>query len=167
MGRPAPSGDQEDLIAAVVATGAPTAVIVVSGRPLLLDRICRGAGAVIWAPLLGPAAGLALADVIVGNTAPAGRLPVSFPASIGQIPVFHGSCVGSGYDTPGGEDDYGYIDGSARPLFPFGHGLGYAQFAYGDLESAASEVQPGSWFNVTVEIRNTGDREADEVVQPR
>ncbi|SEP99163.1 Fibronectin type III-like domain-containing protein [Streptomyces sp. yr375] len=157
-------GDQEALVEAVVATGTPTVVIVISGRPLLLDRVAENANAVLWAPLLGPAAGPVLADALLGRTAPAGRLPVSFPVSIGQLPVFHGSRAGSGYDTPGGAE-VTYVDGPARPLFPFGHGLTYTHFTYGDARPAAREVTAGGDIDVSVDITNGVDRDADEVVQ--
>ncbi|MEU5345394.1 MULTISPECIES: glycoside hydrolase family 3 N-terminal domain-containing protein [unclassified Streptomyces] len=157
-------GDQEALVEAVAATGTPTVVVVISGRPLLLDRVTGHANAVLWAPLLGPAAGPVLADALLGRTAPAGRLPVSFPASIGQLPVFHGSRAGSGYDTPGGAE-VTYVDGPARPLFPFGHGLTYTHFTYAAARPAAREVMAGGDIEVSVDITNSGDRDADEVVQ--
>ncbi|MFJ5306923.1 glycoside hydrolase family 3 N-terminal domain-containing protein [Streptomyces sp. NPDC088350] len=157
-------GGQEALVEAVAATGTPTVVVVISGRPLLLDRVTGHANAVLWAPLLGPAAGPVLADALLGRTAPAGRLPVSFPVSIGQLPVFHGSRAGSGYDTPGGAE-VTYVDGPARPLFPFGHGLTYTRFTYGDARPAVREVTAGGDIDVSVDITNSGDRDADEVVQ--
>lgn len=157
-------GDQEALVEAVAATGKPTVVIVISGRPLLLDRVADHANAVLWAPLLGPAAGPVLADALLGRTAPAGRLPVSFPASIGQLPVFHGSRTGSGYDTAAGAE-VTYVDGPARPLFPFGHGLTYTHFTYGEARPAAREVTAGGDIEVSVDIANSGERDADEVVQ--
>ncbi|WP_067819813.1 glycoside hydrolase family 3 N-terminal domain-containing protein [Actinomadura kijaniata] len=158
-------GDQERLIEAAAATGTPVVAVVVSGRPLLLGRIAERSAAVLWAPLLGPAAGEAIADIITGRTSPSGRLPVSFPASMGQIPVFHGARAGSGYDRLGGADAAGYIDGSARPLFCFGHGLTYTDFEYGDIELATAELRAGDAVELTVTITNTGDRDGEEVVQ--
>jgi beta-glucosidase len=158
-------GDQERLVEAVAATGTPTVVVLVSGRPLLLDRVMPHAAAVLWAPLLGPFAGAALASVLTGDAEPSGRLPVSFPASVGQIPVFHGSRAGSGYQTPGHEDAPGYCDGPARPLFAFGHGLTYSRFEYGEPRLSAAQLRPGDDVGVTVDVTNAGSRDADEVVQ--
>jgi beta-xylosidase len=158
-------GDQERLVEAAAANGTPVVTVVVSGRPLLLDRIAELSAAVLWVPMLGPTAGEVIADIITGTTSPSGRLPVSFPASLGQIPVFHGARAGSGYDRLGGKDAAGYIDGPVRPLFCFGHGLSYTAFQYGDIELATPDLEAGGVVELTVDITNTGDRDGDEVVQ--
>ena len=157
-------GDQERLVEAVAATGTPTVVVVVSGRPLLLGHIALHAAAIVWAPLLGPFAGTAVTDVLTGTVSPAGRLPISWPASLGQIPVFHGSNAGSGYDVPGGADSLGYGDGPARPLFPFGHGLSYTEFTYSDLE-VGPVTKVGHDIEVAVTVSNTGGSDGRDVVQ--
>ncbi|WP_208618664.1 glycoside hydrolase family 3 C-terminal domain-containing protein, partial [Streptomyces europaeiscabiei] len=136
---------QDALLDAVVATGTPTAVVLVQGRPHVLPDT---AGALLTAWYPGPWGGTAIAEVLLGLREPGGRLPVSVPRSAAQLPVHYNH-----KDT-----EYGaYVDESAEPLHSFGHGLSYTSFAYGTPRLAGSTVE--------VDVTNTGKRHGRTVVQ--
>ncbi|WP_106401508.1 beta-glucosidase family protein [Actinocorallia populi] len=159
---PSLPGDQEELLGLLAATGLPVVTVVVSGRPLLLEPVARASSALLLAPLLGEAAGEAIAAALFGTADPSGRLPASFPRHLGQIPIYHGHRHGSGYDHPTG-DTYTYVDlDDQSPLFAFGHGLSYTAF---DLEyTGEAEVRDGT-LRAPVRISNTGQRDGETVVQ--
>ncbi|MFF9204052.1 glycoside hydrolase family 3 N-terminal domain-containing protein [Streptomyces sp. NPDC014986] len=159
---PSLPGDQEDLVELLAATGKPVITVVVSGRPLLLDRMVRASAAVLLAPLLGEEAGSAIASVLFGGTNPSGKLPATFPRHLGQIPAYHGHRHGSGYDHPAGET-YAYVDlADQAPLFAFGHGLSYTAFEV----SCAGDAEVGDgMLRAPVRVTNTGAREGETVVQ--
>lgn len=154
-------GVQQQLVEAVAATGTPVVVVLINGRPLAIPWIAQNIPAVIEAWLPGEEAGTAIADVIFGDFNPAGRLPISLPHSVGQVPVFYN------HKPSGGRSHwYGnYVDGSTKPLYPFGHGLSYTTFDYANLRISAAEISPDDVFEVSVDITNTGARAGDEVVQ--
>ena len=152
-------GGQPRLVREVAATGTPTIVVVVSGRIHTLGAERDACSALLWCAPPGEEGGSALAAVLAGEANPSGRLPVSFPRSVGQIPVHHD--VRRRGDQSAWFDDY--VDESRWPLFAFGHGLSYSTFEYSDLE-----VVPGTTTaatGVTVSITNTSDRDGTEVVQ--
>jgi beta-glucosidase len=154
-------GNQTELVEAVAAAGTPVVTVVVSGRPLLLERIHDASAAVLLAPLLGPAAGPAIADVVYGIAEPGGRTPSTFPRHIGQVPVYHGHPIGSGYDHPT-LPRHGYVDlPDSTPMYPFGHGLTYTAFDL-DFEDARREDEV---LRVSCEVRNAGARPGTAVVQ--
>jgi len=153
------TGLQLDLVQAVVATGTPTVVTIIGGRVFTLPWIAANVPAVVESWLPGEEGGSAIVDVLLGYVNPGGRLPVTLPRNVGQVPI-HGT-----HRAGGGRSQFwhDYTDGPASPLFPFGHGLSYTTFAYDEFE-----VQPGSTDAVTeasVRITNTGTRAGDEVVQ--
>jgi beta-glucosidase len=153
------TGLQNELVEAVVATGTPTVVVVIGGRVFALPWIAANVPAVVMAWLPGEEGGNAIADVLCGVTNPSGRLPVTLPRAVGQVPIYAGHRFGGGRSQFWGD----YTDGPTSALFPFGHGLSYTTFAYEGLE-----VRPGSTRDVTaidVTITNTGDRGGEEVVQ--
>jgi beta-glucosidase len=154
-------GAQQRLVEAVVATGTPTVVVLVDGRPLALPWIAEHVPAVVHAWLPGEEGGHAVADVLFGDTDPGGRLPVSMPRGVGQVPVFYG------HKPSGGRSHWkgGYADGPASPLFPFGHGLSYARFAYADLTLSRTEAGADDVVEIGCRVENAGDRAGDEVVQ--
>ncbi|WP_309058817.1 glycoside hydrolase family 3 N-terminal domain-containing protein [Streptomyces sp.] len=159
---PSLPGDQEDLVDLLAATGKPVITVVVSGRPLLLDRVVRSSAAVLLAPLLGEEAGPAIASVLFGRTNPSGKLPATFPRHLGQIPTYHGHRHGSGYDHPAGEN-YTYADlPDQAPLFPFGHGLSYTGF---EVTSTGDAEVSGGMLRAPVKVTNTGARDGETVVQ--
>lgn len=160
-------GDQNRLLELLADTGKPLAAVVVSGRPLLLERVDRAAGAVLLAPLLGQEAGPVIAAALTGALNPSGRLPSTFPRHLGQIPLYHGHHHGSGYGHPTGTR-HGYGDLERQgPLYPFGHGLSYTTFALTFDEAARPAVALHDDGTITARIRvaNTGTRDGQTVVQ--
>jgi len=149
-------GHQEELIAAVAATGKPVVVVVVGGSAVTMPWLER-AGAVLLAWYPGEAGGEVVAEALLGELNPAGRLPITFPVSEGQLPLYYN------HKPTGRGDDY--LDLSGLPLFPFGFGLSYTAFEYSDLSIAPDPVSPGSAVTIRARIRNAGDRAGDEVVQ--
>ncbi|GAA4994446.1 glycoside hydrolase family 3 N-terminal domain-containing protein [Yinghuangia aomiensis] len=159
-------GDQEDLVELLAATGKPLVTVVVSGRPLLLEKVARASRAVVLAPLLGEAAGQAIADVLFGRVNPSGRIPSTFPRHLGQLPLYHGHHHGSGYSHPTGTR-HGYGDLTAQgPLYPFGHGLSYTTFAVEPDETHESvlDVADGV-IRARLTVANSGDVDGETVVQ--
>jgi beta-glucosidase len=150
-------GHQEELITAVAATGTPVIVVIVGGSAVTMSPWLERVGAVLMAWYPGEEGGRAVADVLFGDTNPAGRLPITFPVSEGQLPlVYNHKPTGRGDD---------YLDLTGMPLFPFGFGLGYTTFEYGDLTVTADSSGGDALGVVTCRVRNTGARAGDEVVQ--
>jgi beta-glucosidase len=151
--------DQLQLVADTIATGIPTVVVVIGGRAHSLTEVVDGANALVMAWLPGEEGGHGLADVLCGDVDAGGRLPVSLLRTVGQVGVQ------SGHHHGGGRSMFftDYTDGPATPLFPFGHGCSYTTWSYDQLTVEATDTS--SDVTVTVELRNTGDRSGDEVVQ--
>jgi beta-glucosidase len=147
-------GPQRELMEAVVETGTPVVLVLLNGSALAVPWAAEHVPAIVEAWYPGQAAGTAIADVLFGDANPAGRLPVTFYRSAEQLPPF------SDYDMEG--RTYRYFRGD--PLFPFGHGLSYTTFEYGELVLPAS-VQAGEEVQLSVELRNTGPVAGEEVVQ--
>ncbi|MFD3919322.1 glycoside hydrolase family 3 N-terminal domain-containing protein [Streptomyces sp. NPDC058595] len=166
-------GAQERLIDAVTATGTPCVVVLVGGRPLTIGAWADGAAAILMAWHPGIEAGNAVTDVLTGAVDPGGKLPVTFPRAVGQLPLYYNhERTGRPYDPAAPEVKYvsKYLDITDGPEFAFGHGLSYTTFTLGDpLLSReridARELREGATVAVTVAVRNTGDREGEEVVQ--
>ena len=153
------TGVQEELVKTLAETGAPLVVVVLSGRIHTLASIARRANALLQVFPPGEEGGSGLADVLTGKTNPSGRLPVSLPGSVGQVPNHVGLRAGGDHPMFYGD----YIDAPASPLFAFGHGLSYTTFAYSDLAvQAKSTTEP---IEVSIEVHNSGERAGDEVVQ--
>jgi beta-glucosidase len=153
------TGYQEQLVKEVCQTGVPTIVIVMSGRVHTLTQIAESAAALLQAWPLGEEGGRALADVLFGRLNPSGRLPVSFPRSVGQVPVYLGHLSGGSTSMFYGS----YTDNQTTPLFPFGHGLSYTTFSYGDFFVSATDTTSPVYIHLSVS--NTGDIFGEEVVQ--
>jgi beta-glucosidase len=148
---------QEELIRRVAATGAPTVVVLVGGSAITMGRWIDAVPAIldVWYP--GEAGGEAVASVLLGDFDPAGRLPITFPVEEGQLPlVYNHKPTGRGDD---------YLDVTGQPLFPFGYGLSYTRFEYGDLVIEKSNLSVTDSTRVRCAVRNAGAREGDEVVQ--
>ncbi|MEU8240964.1 glycoside hydrolase family 3 N-terminal domain-containing protein [Actinoplanes missouriensis] len=157
---------QVALINAVSATGTPVVAVLYQGRPLVLTDIEPKLDALVTAYYPGPHGGDALAAVLFGDTNPSGKLPYSMPRATGQVPLYASQKRGSGYRRNPGDMFRKYIDLEASPLFPFGHGLSYTTFEYGELHLATAEVPTEAGTIVaSVEVRNAGDRDGTEVVQ--
>lgn len=156
-------GHQEALVRAVIGTGTPTVAVVVSGRVHALPWLAEHAAALLYAFVPGEEGGRAIARILFGEVSPSGRLPVSLPRGVGQLPVYHGRHWES--EAAAGLAPADYVDGPADPLFPFGHGLGYTRFEYRHLEVDPEEAPCGREIRVTAEVENAGAWPAEEVVQ--
>ncbi len=149
-------GRQEDLLRAIAETGKPVILLLLHGRPATLNYAAEQIPAILEGWYLGQAAGTAVADVLFGKVNPGGKLPITIPRSVGQLPAYY-------YHKPSGRR--GYLFANKEPLFPFGHGLSYTTFAYGHLRLSVETITPGETATVSVEVTNTGSRAGDEVVQ--
>jgi beta-glucosidase len=162
-------GVQQQLVEAVVATGKPTVVVLVGGRPLSTPWIVQHVPAIlaVWCP--GEEGGHAIADILFGKVNPSGKLPVSIPATVGQVPLFHNHKPSAGgiYKTPGTPEKPGrdYVFLPPDPLFPFGYGFSYTTFKYSGLNVTPKRIPPDGPVTVHVNVRNTGKRAGQEVVQ--
>mgnify|MGYP003142712929 CR=1 FL=1 len=158
--------NQAELAEAMFATGKPVTIILVTGRPLAIESEAAQADAVLNTWMLGVEAGNALADVLWGKVSPAGRLPIEFPRRTGALPHTYSEYPGGRpADSDLTKDTNRYMDIPITPLFPFGHGLSYTQFEYGELNTAATTVQAGEDIVLSIPVTNTGKVDADEVVQ--
>ncbi len=158
------SGRQQELVEAVAGTGTPTVVVLINGRPLSVRWIAEHVPAVLEAWNCGEQGGRAVADVLFGDRNPSGRLSVTIPRHVGQLPTY--------YDYPPSKEFWlkrgvqkAYIDLGGAPLYPFGYGLSYTQFAYSNLRIDQPRIAPEGEVVVSADIRNTGSRVGSEVVQ--
>ncbi|MEU7914508.1 glycoside hydrolase family 3 N-terminal domain-containing protein [Microbispora bryophytorum] len=154
-------GVQEDLVRAVVATGTPVVAVLVAGRPVGGDFLHDSCAAVLIAWLPGQTGARAIAEVLLGEVNPSGKLPISYPRTVGQIPVFYGHKVSGGRSHWHGD----YVDSPVSPRYRFGHGLGYAPFVIERAALDRTEVIAGDGVAVEVAVANIGDRAGEEVVQ--
>jgi beta-glucosidase len=150
-------GAQPELIEAVAATGVPVVVVLINGAPVVMTEWIDKVAAVVEAWYPGEAGGQAIADVLFGDANPSGKLPVSLPRSMGQLPLFYN------YKPSGRIDDY--VDLSGKPLFPFGFGLSYTSFGYRGLVITPANARAVDKVTVSLEVENTGSLAGDEVVQ--
>ena len=158
------TGLQEQLIKAVSATGTPTVVVLINGRPLATRWIAEHVPAIVEAWTIGEKGGQAVAEVLFGDVNPSGKMPVTVPRHAGQLPVYYNFKKSKRYWTRQGWA-HPYVDLDSRPLYPFGHGLSYTRFAYSDLELSAKEIAPGGGIDVRLQVKNVGDRPGMETVQ--
>lgn len=146
-------GKQQELLKALKTTGKPLVVVYIEGRPLDKNWASENADALLTAYYPGQEGGNAIADVLFGDYNPAGRLPVTVPRSVGQIPIYYNKKA---------PQNHNYVELSASPLYPFGYGLSYTTFEYSDLR--ASAISPHS-FEVSFKVKNTGKYDGEEVSQ--
>lgn len=154
-------GVQQQLVEAVYATGTPTVVVLTNGRAYTLGWIDKHIPSVLVAWLPAEQGGRAIADALFGDINPGGKLPVSFPQHVGQLPVFYNHKPSGGRSHWQGE----YVEMSAKPLYPFGHGLSYTRFEYSDLKMSHEKAEVGDVVQVSLSLRNTGPCAGEEVVQ--
>ena len=154
-------GRQLELLQTAVATGTPVVLLVLNGRPLDLRWAADNVPAImsLWYP--GTQGGAATANLLFGDVSPAGRLPFTWPRTVGQVPMFYAHTISHDPHKQGTR----YWDEESTPLFRFGHGLSYSSFGYANLAVDRDTIAPEENVTVSVEVTNTGDREADEVVQ--
>jgi len=159
---------QKKLIKALVETGKPVVLVLMSGRPLAIPEEFNLPVSIlqVWHP--GVEAGNAVADVVFGNYNPSGKLTATWPRSVGQIPVYH-SMKNTGRPAPASEEfqkfKSNYLDEKNSPLFPFGYGLSYTSFEYADLKINKDKISQGEAVEVSVTLKNTGNFDGEEVVQ--
>jgi beta-xylosidase len=156
---------QVELVKAVTDLGKPTVAVVSFGRPQGLTPVIDRLPAVITGYYGGPHQGVALADALFGVSNPAGKLPITVPRHVGQVPIHHGQRWGSGYRRTKDDIFKGYLDLPSTPLFSFGHGLSYTTFEYGPLELERDTVDVGGEARLSLSVTNTGRRRGTEVVQ--
>ena len=149
-------GEQKELIEALAETNIPMVGIVISGRPIALTNVEDHFSALLYGWLLGQETGTAVADILVGKTSPSGKMPVTIPRSVGQIPAYY-------YHKPTAKRGYAFTDTS--PLYAFGHGLSYASFDISPPILKNTKITPNGSTYVTVNVTNTGRIAGDEVVQ--
>lgn len=154
-------GVQGDLIKAVYDTCTPVIVILVNGRPLSINWIVKNIPAIIEAWLPGEEGARAIADILFGDYNPGGKLPVSFPRSVGQMPVYYGHKPSGGRSHWKGD----YVEMSSKPLFPFGYGLSYTDFEYSNLAVTPKSISYYGEIKISIDVKNTGATRGDEVVQ--
>jgi beta-glucosidase len=149
-------GEQNELFAAIQATGKPVVVCAINGRPPSYPAVADGANALLecWYP--GQEGGTAMADILFGDVNPGAKLPVTVARDAGQIPIFYNR-------KPSARRGYLFADNSA--LFPFGYGLSYTKFDIGKPRLSSPRIGVGGTVTVEVDVRNAGDRAGDEVVQ--
>ncbi len=154
-------GVQEDLVREIHATGGPIVLILINGHPLSISWEKENIPAILEAWLPGEEGGTAVADVLFGDYNPGGKLPVSVPRSVGQIPLYH-NCKPTGSISVWA---WNYVEENTTPLFPFGYGLSYTQFKYENLVINKSRVDSKDKIEISVDVRNVGKVRGDEVVQ--
>jgi beta-glucosidase len=158
-------GRQLDLVKAVQATGKPTIVVLMNGRPLTINWLAENTPAILETWFAGTQAGNAIADVLFGHVNPGGKLPVTFPRSVGQEPIYYNH-MNTGRP-PAANNKYTskYLDVSFTPLFPFGYGLSYTHFKITNLKLSEIQIKADGTLRASVEVENIGKRAGDEVVQ--
>jgi beta-glucosidase len=158
-------GVQKELVQAIHQTGTPLVVVLMNGRPLAIPWLDENVDAILETWLPGTEGGNAIADVLLGDYNPSGKLPVTFPRHVGQVPIFYShKNTGRPY-----EEDYKfstkYIDMPVSPLYPFGYGLSYTDFAYSDISLSKEQLNRDEELEVSVKVTNTGDLAGKETVQ--
>src|ERR1035438_9360348 len=149
-------GAQNDLVKAVVETGTPVVVILINGRPLSINYIAEKVPAILDGFYLGEEGGVAAAEVLFGDVNPGGKLPITFPHTVGALPDFYNHKP---------TDDRTYAFSTRKPLYPFGYGLSYTTFKFENLRVEPAQIEIGGVAKARVDVTNTGSREGDEVPQ--
>jgi beta-glucosidase len=154
-------GVQEQLAAAILAIGKPVIVVLVTGRPYAISGIAEKADAILEAWLPGEEGAAAIVETLLGENNPGGKLPLTFPRHVGQVPIYYN------HKPSAGRSNWwvNYVSVDASPLYPFGHGLSYTSFGYSDFALARAEVVAGETLDISVRITNTGVVAGEEVVQ--
>jgi beta-glucosidase len=159
------TGRQMDLVKAVHATGKPTIVVLINGRPLTVGWIVENTPAVLEAWMGGTEAGNAIADVLFGDVNPSGKLPVTWPRTVGQVPIYYNHMNTGRPPEANNRYTSKYLDVPWTPQFPFGYGLSYTQFKITNLQLGAQRISATGKLMVSVDVENIGKRTGDEVVQ--
>lgn len=158
-------GAQLHLAERILATGKPVVVVLMAGRPLAVSELAEQAPSILNAWYLGTEMGNALSDVLFGDVNPSGKLPITIPRTVGQIPIYYNHKNTGRPPDPEEKYTSKYLNTPWTPLYPFGYGLSYTNFSYGDLQLSDSTMSQSDSITVQVQVTNTGDRAGDEVVQ--
>ena len=172
-------GSQSELLAALRTAGKPVVATVMAGRPLTVERDLPNCDALLYSFHPGTMGGPALVNLIFGDATPSGKTPVTFLRTVGQVPMYYshnmtgrpynGETLLDGIEAEAGQTSLGntsyYLDYGAYPLFPFGYGLSYTEFAYSDIRLDSDSYAPDGTLHVSFTLTNTGDRAGTEVVQ--
>ncbi len=170
-------GAQEELIKKVASVGKPVILIILAGRPLVFNKIEKDVDAVLYAWHPGTMGGPAISDIVFGVESPSGKLPVTFPRTVGQIPIYYSHKntgrppleskldIAMGIPSPFKGFNCNYLDVDYTPEYPFGYGLSYAVFKYSKFKLSKKKVKLGESFDVSIKLSNRGKYEADEIVQ--
>ncbi|MBP5948880.1 beta-glucosidase BglX [Pseudomonas sp. P42] len=158
---------QRELIRALKATGKPLVLVLMNGRPLTILEENQSADAILETWFSGTEGGNAIADVLFGDYNPSGKLPVTFPRSVGQIPTYYNHLSIGRPFTPGKPGNYTsqYFDDTTGPLFPFGYGLSYTDFSLSDMALSSTTLNASGKLDASVMVKNTGKRDGETVVQ--
>ncbi len=159
-------GVQEDLLKELLATGKPVVVLINAGRPLVFTSV-NDAHAILYTWWLGSEAGNAIADVLFGDYNPSAKLPMTFPLSVGQIPIYYNHFNTGRPAKNDNNHNYNssYIDLSIFPKYEFGYGLSYTTFQYSNLQLSKKKIKGNEQIEVSVTITNTGKYDGEEIVQ--
>jgi len=149
-------GRQNDLVKAILDTGKPVIVLLINSGPLSINYIAEHVPAILEGFYLGQETGVGVADVLFGDYNPGGKLTISFPRSVGQLPLYYNAKPTA---------RRGYLFANKEPLFPFGFGLSYTTFAYSNLKISPAKIGVAGQARVSVTVSNTGNRAGDEIVQ--
>ena len=160
-------GLQQELLEAVYAANPNIVLVLMNGRPLTINWAAEHVPAILEAWHLGTESGHAIAEVLYGGYNPSGKLPMTFPKSVGQVPVYYSHLATGRPEYPGNDLVFWshYIDQVNEPLYPFGHGLSYSEFRYADLELSTAEMRQGGSLEVRVRLENASDTPGTEIVQ--
>jgi beta-glucosidase len=150
----------------IASTGKPVAVVLLNGRPLVLEEESKDADALLEAWYPGTMGAEAVTDIIFGQYNPSGKLTMTFPRSVGQVPLFYyEKNTGRPIYLPSDKYKSKYLDSPNEPLYPFGYGLSYTEFKYSGLVLSSPQMKKGKTIQATVTVTNTGNRTGEEVVQ--
>jgi beta-glucosidase len=158
-------GRQQQLLDAIAATGKPFVVVLMNGHPLTLEEVDAKAPAILEAWFPGIQAGNAIADVLFGKVDPGGKLPVTFPRSVGQLPLYYDHEPTGRPADPNNKYTSKYLDEPVTPLYPFGYGLSYTKFGISNVSLSSSTMSPSGVVEVSADVKNEGAVAGDEVVQ--
>ena len=158
------SGKQDLLLRSVAATGKPVVLVLVSGRPLNITWASTHIPAILEAWFPGTQGGNAVADLLFGDSTPGGKLPITWPRTVGQVPLYYDHNLTQVHEDSPKFASY-YWDGPQAPLYRFGYGLSYTTFKYSNLHISSPRITPDGALDVTVDLTNTGKRAGDEIVQ--
>ncbi len=158
-------GKQIELVRAIHAGGRPYAVVLMNGRPLVINDLAQNSPAILETWFAGTQAGNAIADVLFGDVNPGGKLPVTFPRAVGQVPIYYNHMNTGRPPDPKNKYTSKYLDVDWTPLFPFGYGLSYTKFKITNLQLGSARILPNGKVKVSVDVENVGPRAGDEVVQ--